>query len=45
VLEPVGATLSVRNWNAVNPGEFSRGWRIDVAGGTSTYLVELTELP
>ena len=43
VLEPAGATLQVHNWRGVNASEHLRGWRIDVAGGSSGYLVELTE--
>ena len=43
VLEPANATIALRNWNAVNAGEFTKGWRIDIGGGTTTYLVELSE--
>ena len=44
VLEPANATITLRNWNAVNASEFSKGWRIDIGGGTTTYLVELSEV-
>ncbi|MBX3710736.1 MAG: heparinase II/III family protein [Lysobacter sp.] len=44
VLEPANATITLRNWNSVNSGEFTKGWRIDIGGGTSTYLVELSEV-
>jgi hypothetical protein len=44
VLEPANATIALRNWNTFNSGEFTRGWRIDIGGGTSTYLVELSEV-
>jgi len=43
VLQPANATLSVRNWNAVNSGEYGKGWRIDVNGSSSGYVVELYE--
>lgn len=43
VLEPAGATLSVHDWRTVDAQEFRRGWRLDVAGGSSGYLVELSE--
>lgn len=43
VLEPANATIALRNWNAVNASEFTKGWRIDIGGGTTTYLVELSE--
>ncbi len=44
VLEPANATITLRNWNTVNASEFTKGWRIDIGGGTSTYLVELSEV-
>jgi hypothetical protein len=44
VLEPANATIALRNWNAVNASEFTKGWRIDIGGGTTTYLVELSEV-
>lgn len=44
VLQPANPSISLRNWNASDPGEFNRGWRIDVRGGSSVYQVELTEL-
>jgi hypothetical protein len=44
VLEPANATITVRNWNSVNASEFNKGWRIDIGGGTTTYLVELSEV-
>lgn len=43
VLEPVDATLSVHDWRTVDGQEFRRGWRLDASGGTSTYVVELSE--
>ena len=45
VLEPANATIALRNWNTVNSSEFTKGWRIDIGGGTTTYLVELSEVP
>lgn len=44
VLSPANATLSALDWTTQNtPGdiEFRSGWRLDVAGGTSGYVVEL----
>jgi hypothetical protein len=43
VLEPAGATITLRNWTTVDASEFNKGWRIDIGGGTTTYLVELSE--
>ena len=43
VLEPAGATLSGFDWSKVDAREFRRGWRLDVAGGTGGYVVELSE--
>jgi hypothetical protein len=45
VLEPANATITLKNWNAVDASEFYKGWRIDIGGGTTTYLVELSETP
>lgn len=44
VLQPANPTITLRNWNSVNGGEYSRGWRIDIGGSTTTYQVELTEI-
>ncbi|NOT88936.1 MAG: hypothetical protein HOP03_12215 [Lysobacter sp.] len=44
VLEPAGATITLKNWNPVDTTEFYKGWRIDIGGGTTTYLVELSEV-
>ncbi len=43
VLEPANATLSVHDWRTVDAQEFRRGWRLDVAGGSTGYVVELSE--
>lgn len=43
VLQPANAVLSVHDWSSVDAQEFRRGWRLDVAGGDSGYLVELSE--
>jgi hypothetical protein len=43
VLEPANATLSVHDWRTVDAQEFRRGWRLDAVGGTSSYVVELSE--
>jgi len=45
VLEPANATITLRNWNSVDAAEYNKGWRIDIGGGTTTYLVELSEAP
>ena len=44
VLQPSGARIGLHDWNRADGGEFARGWRIDVSGGTSVYQVELSEL-
>lgn len=43
VLAPPGATLSALDWSTRSGAEetYRRGWRIDVAGGTDEYVVEL----
>ncbi|MEO8364938.1 MAG: hypothetical protein ABI538_01905 [Pseudoxanthomonas sp.] len=43
VLEPTNAVISVHDWRAQDSGEFRQGFRIDVTGGVSTYVVELSE--
>ncbi|HEX7801963.1 MAG TPA: hypothetical protein VF471_04320 [Pseudoxanthomonas sp.] len=43
VLEPANASISIHEWRKVDAQEFRSGWRIDVAGGQSGYLVELSE--
>jgi hypothetical protein len=43
VLEPAGAVLRVHDWRSVDDSEFRGGWRLDISGGTDTYVVELTE--
>lgn len=45
VLSPANATLSVLDWTAQNTAgsdEFRSGWRLDVHGGTTGYVVELS---
>ena len=44
VLEPAAPTITLRNWATVNASEFTKGWRVDIGGGTTTYLVELNEV-
>ena len=44
VLQPVNPTITLRNWTAINSSEFTRGWRIDIGGGSGVYQVELQEL-
>lgn len=43
VLQPADATLHVHEWSQVDSDEFRRGWRIDVKGGDSGYVIELYE--
>ncbi len=43
ILQPANATLDVHDWSSVDAQEFRRGWRLDVSGGDSGYLVELSE--
>jgi len=44
VLRPSNPSISVRNWNSFDSGEFTRGWRVDIGGGTSVYEVALSEI-
>ena len=37
------ATLRVHDWSSVDAQEFRQGWRLDIAGGESGYVVELSE--
>lgn len=44
VLSPPGATLSALDWTTLSNGDetYNRGWRLDIAGGSSTYVVEFS---
>jgi hypothetical protein len=44
VISPANATLSALDWTTQNSGdvEFRSGWRLDVHGGTTGYVVELS---
>lgn len=44
VLAPANATLSARDWTTQSGGDetYNSGWRLDVAGGTTGYVVELS---
>lgn len=44
VLSPANATLTALDWTTQNAGdyEFLSGWRLDVRGGTTGYVVELS---
>ena len=43
VLEPANATLAVHDWSSVDAQEFRRGWRLDVSGSDTGYVVALSE--
>jgi Heparinase II/III-like protein len=43
VLAPAGARLSALDWRTLGESEFKRGWRLDIAGGSDAYVVELRE--
>lgn len=45
MIEPENATLAAHEWHAVDAKEFRRGWRLDVRGGETGYVVELDEVP
>jgi len=44
VLEPANATLSALDWTTQSDANetYNSGWRLDIAGGTSGYVVELS---
>ncbi|NOT88937.1 MAG: hypothetical protein HOP03_12220 [Lysobacter sp.] len=43
VIAPATASITKLDWRSVDSGEFRSGWRLDIAGGTGTYVVELEE--
>ena len=43
VLEPANAVIDIHDWRAQDNREFRKGFRIDVSGGDTTYVVELSE--
>lgn len=40
VVSPADATLGVLDWRTVNASEFTRGWRLDVRGSGSEFVVD-----
>ena len=42
VISPANATLSALNWSTLDINEFNQGWRLDIKGGTTGYVVELS---
>jgi hypothetical protein len=44
VIAPAGASLTKLDWRMVDSEEFRSGWRLDIAGGTEAYVVELEEV-
>jgi hypothetical protein len=44
VVAPAGATLTAMDWRSVDSAEYRGGWRLDIAGATDTYIVELEEI-
>jgi hypothetical protein len=42
VVSPADATLSVLDWRTVNASEFTRGYRLDVRGGGSEFVVDFS---
>lgn len=43
VLEPANAVINILDWRTKDSSEFQQGFRIDVSGGDSTYVIELLE--
>ena len=43
VIAPADAKLSALDWRSIDSAEFRSGWRLDIAGGTDTYVIELEE--
>lgn len=43
VLEPAGAQISAQSWPTIGGTEFHDGWRVDVRGSDTGYLVRLEE--
>ena len=43
VIAPVDAKLSALDWRSIDGAEFRSGWRLDIAGGTDTYVIEFEE--
>jgi Heparinase II/III-like protein len=43
VIAPADARLTKLDWRSLDNAEFNSGWRLDIAGGTETYVVELQE--
>jgi len=42
VISPATATLGALAWTTVDVNEFNSGWRLDIGGSTTGYIVELS---
>lgn len=43
VLSPSNPTIKLINWKNVDSSEYTSGWRIDISGSASNYVVELSD--
>ena len=43
VVQPADATITVHDWRQADPGEFQTGYRLDIQGSGTTFVVELDE--
>lgn len=43
VLQPVNPTITLKSWRNEDASEFNSGWRVDIAGGSSQYVVEILD--
>jgi hypothetical protein len=44
VIAPADARLHTLDWRSIDSEEFRSGWRLDISGGTETYVIELEEV-
>jgi hypothetical protein len=42
VISPASATLTALDWTTVDGSEYNSGWRLDISGATTSYVVELS---
>jgi uncharacterized membrane protein len=43
VLSPANPTITLKNWSAQDAAEFKEGWRVDIGGSSSQYVVEILD--
>ena len=43
VLSPASPTITLKNWRSQDASEFNQGWRVDIGGSSTQYVVEILD--